>query len=93
MKKVNLITAIQLLDSITNQIFTVKFVKRSNNELRVMNCRKKVKKHLKGGKLNYSPIENNLLPVFDLQKNDYRMINLRSLVSLTINKTTYQVIN
>ena len=32
-----------------SQFFTVTFVKRTNGETRVMNCRKNVKKYLKGG--------------------------------------------
>jgi len=89
MEKINLIQAVQILDNLNNQFFTVQFIKRSTNELRTMNCRKKVKKYLKYGQLNYKPIEYNLLPVFDLVKNDYRMINLRQLITLKVNGEKY----
>jgi hypothetical protein len=71
------------------KIFTITFIKRSNLELRVMTCRLGVTKYLKGGVLPYDPKEKNLLPVFDMAKNEYRMINLDTLIELKINKQIY----
>ena len=56
------------------KIFTVEFVKKDGT-VRKMNARLGVKKHLKGGSLAFDPSERNLLPVFDMQKEGYRMIN------------------
>ena len=64
-----------------NAVFTATFIKKDGS-VRVMNCRLGVKKHLKGGELKYNPIEKNLLTVFDMQKGEYRMINISTLVEL-----------
>jgi hypothetical protein len=52
--------------------------------MREMVCRRGVKAHLRGGKLPYDPKPKLLLTVFDMQKEDYRMVNLRTLVSFNI---------
>tara|TARA_R100000951_G_scaffold101420_1_gene92949 strand:- start:28436 stop:28693 length:258 start_codon:yes stop_codon:yes gene_type:complete len=66
------------------QIFSAKFVKK-NGEVRDMVCRLGVKKHLKGGELAFDAKAMNLLPVFDMQKEAYRMINISTLIQLKIN--------
>lgn len=52
------------------RIFTVDFVKRTDNTLRTMSCRRGVKKGVKGVGQAYSPAEKNLLTVYDMQKLD-----------------------
>lgn len=64
------------------RIFSVKFVKRTNNEIRTMNCRLGVTKHLKGGEQGYDPKDHNLITVWDLQKKAYRSINLETVFAL-----------
>ena len=92
MKTINLSEAINIINSLHNEFFTVQFIKKSTNELRTMNCRKEVKKHLKGGKLKYNPFKYNLLPVYDLIKKDYRIINLETLQVLKVNHNIYKVV-
>jgi hypothetical protein len=70
------------------QIFSAKFTKK-NGEIRDMVCRLKVKKHLKGGELKFDAKARNLLPVFDMQKEAYRMININTLIRLKINGEVY----
>ena len=72
-------------------VFTVTFVKRTDGSLREMNCRKGVKKHRKGGTLNYSPKSHNLVSVFDMQKLQYRMIALESITKISMKGKTYIV--
>lgn len=67
-----------------NKIFTATFVKKDGTT-RVMNCQLGVKKHLKGGEQKFNPIEKNLLTVFDMQKKEYRMINISTLITLKAN--------
>lgn len=50
----------------TGRIFTVQFVKRTNGELRTMNCRGGVKKGVKGRGMAYNPAHKNLVPVYDM---------------------------
>jgi len=71
--------------------FTVTFVKRSDGTTRTMNARLGVKKYLKGGELPYDPIEKGLLPVYDVQKQEYRMINLGTIISAKIGGNEYIV--
>ena len=79
-----------LLQENKTNIFTVVFIKK-NGELRKMNCRLQVIKHLKGGKLAFNPVKRGLLPVYDLVKKGYRMINLETLQSVSMKGETYKI--
>lgn len=59
--------------------------------MRNMNCRLGVKKHLRGGELPYDPTSRLLVPVFDLKRKDYRMVNIASLVSFNVSGETFFV--
>jgi len=74
-----------------NKFFTVTFVKRTNGELRVMNCRKGVKKHLKGGVKKYDPKAKNLVCVYDVQSKGYRSIALESIKEVSIENDVFEV--
>lgn len=64
------------------RIMTVKFIKRTNGEIRVMNCRLGVTSHLRGGAQTYDPKSRSLLTVFDMQKGQYRNINLDNVLEI-----------
>ncbi len=70
------------------RIFSVYFKKRGDHTMRDMNCRRYVKKGLKGGQLPYDPKPKLLLPVFDMQ-NGRRMVPLDGLVSFNIGGETF----
>jgi hypothetical protein len=72
-------------------IFRVEFVKRTTGQYRVMRCRFGVTKHLKGGKLAYNPRDYDLLNTWDVDKREYRSINLNDLKKLHINGRSYIV--
>ena len=78
----------EIVELAGNHIFSAVFVKK-NGERREMLCRLGVKKHLKGGSLAYDAKGRNLLPVFDMQKEAYRMINVNTLLELKINGKKY----
>jgi|CXWL01.1.fsa_nt_gi hypothetical protein len=80
-----------ILRTAGSTIFTVNFTKRSNKELRTMNCRMGVKKGVKGVGLNYDPKDHRLLPVYDVQAKDYRMIALDSVNWVKLRGHTYCV--
>ena len=61
-------------------IFTATFIKKDGT-IRKMVCRFGVKKHLKGGASTTAHIDN-LMCVFDMEKNAYRCINTDTLLSL-----------
>lgn len=71
-------------------IFGCTFTKK-NGEVRDMTCRLGVKKHLRGGELPFCPVEKGLLPVYDLQKEGYRMINLNTITELRIGGNVYRL--
>ena len=75
------------------KFFTVVFTKRTTGELRTMNCRLGVKKHLKGGQKAFNDTEKQILTVWDAQKKAYRSIPLENVNRITVNKNTYNVID
>jgi hypothetical protein len=84
-------TLIKLIELLKGQFFTVEFTKKDGTK-RIMNCRTGVKKYLanNGKTIKITkPIDNGILRVFDLQKNEYRSINLDTVNRITFNKITY----
>ena len=73
------------------KIFTVTFVKRGDGQTRVMNCRKGVKKHSRGGGLRFDPKKKALVSVFDMQIEQYRMISLENIKKVVMGGKTYIV--
>ena len=73
-----------------NTIFSVVFLKK-NGEIRRMNCKLGVKKHLKGGKLKFNPLERGYVVVLDTKKKAYRMINLETISNITSKGVEYYV--
>ena len=81
----------EMIQETKGNFFTVDFIKE-NGEFRTMNCRTGVKKYLSNNGKTIQitkPIDNGILRVFDLQKNEYRSINLDTVNRITFNKVTY----
>ena len=91
MKKIVRKNILNLLLENKGHVFSVVFLKKDGS-IRKMQCRFGVKKHLKGGKLAFNPLERNLLVVFDMQKEAYRMINLETLMTINMKGTEYEVV-
>jgi hypothetical protein len=62
------------------KIFKVSFIKKDNTE-RTMVCRFGVTKHLCGG-VNPCAHMENIITVFNMQKNRYRNINIETIKSI-----------
>lgn len=75
------------------RFFTVTFVKRTTGDIRVMNCRRNVSKHLKGGEIGYDPATKSLLPVWDVQANGYRQVPLDNLLSVKVDGRDYDFVD
>lgn len=60
----------------SGKFITVCFVKKDGST-RIMNCRIGVKKYLRGGESKLNP--NKFITVFDLQKMQYRCINIDTI--------------
>ena len=70
------------------RIFSAYF-RKADGTMRTLVGRRSVKRHLAGGSLPYDAEARNLLPVFDMQAGDYRMVNLATLVSFNIGGETF----
>lgn len=81
--------AYAILEGARGRIVGARFVKRTNGEVRDMNCRAGVTKYRRGGELAFNPLEKGLYPVFDMQKNEYRFITLDAVIQLRVDGTTY----
>jgi hypothetical protein len=64
------------------KIFGVTFYKKSDGKLRLIACRLGVKKGLTGQGLAYLPALKGLMCVFDMHKQAYRMINLKTVMAI-----------
>lgn len=72
-------------------VFSVRFVKRTNGQERIMRCRFGVKSHLRGGERAYNPLAKALFTVFDMDKRGYRSIPWEGIRELRIDGRTYPV--
>tara|TARA_A100001011_G_scaffold327416_1_gene351532 strand:+ start:111 stop:392 length:282 start_codon:yes stop_codon:yes gene_type:complete len=82
---------IDLLKGSNGTMVSASFIKK-NGEDRILNGRLGVKKHLKGGELKYNPSDYDLMTIFDVQKKQYRMINLETLYSMKVKGEEYEII-
>ena len=92
LQNISKLEAAQKIRETKGQIFTVTFIKKSNGEKRVMNARLGVKAYLKGGVLPYDPNTKGLIPVYDIQSKEYKMINIPGIVNLKAKGIEYNVI-
>tara|TARA_B100000749_G_C17989396_1_gene286572 strand:+ start:74 stop:370 length:297 start_codon:yes stop_codon:yes gene_type:complete len=83
--------ATDLIKGSKGRVFGVQFIKRSTGEVRKMSARTGVSKYVTGEGLKFSPSKKNLIAVFDMNKQGYRMINLEGLTSLRLNGSTMEV--
>lgn len=74
------------------QMFSVSFIK-NDGSVREMTARLGVTKHLAGGELKFHAESMGYLPVFDMQKKGYRMININTLMTVKMDGTTYKVVD
>ena len=90
MVTISKLQAQDLIKASRGRIFTTVHTKKDNTQ-RVTNCRTGVKKGVTGEGMKYSPADYNLIPVYDMKHRGFRMVNVETLSSLRINKTTYTV--
>ena len=78
-------TVLAKIQTAQNTIFSIEFIKKDGT-VRNMVARLNVKKGVNGKGLSYDPIAKGLLPVWDMQKNAFRMIQLKTVTKLQIRK-------
>lgn len=91
MKTVTLEQAVELIQGTNGKIFSAVFTKKDGTN-RHMNCRIGVSKGVKGVGRKFNPKDYNLFGVYDMASKGFRMINLKTLKSLQIEKETYIVV-
>jgi hypothetical protein len=70
--------------------FGVEFVKRTTGELRRMSARIGIDR-TNGSGMKYDPVKKNLMVVWDVVKDGYRMINLETVRALSIDCVRYTI--
>ena len=79
-----------LIKQSQGRYFGVEFVKRTIGELRKMSARLGIDR-TNGTGMRYDPIKKNLMVVWDVSKDAYRMINLESVQALSIDGVRYKI--
>ena len=90
MQQLSRYKALKVIHDTQGRIFSATFVKKDGS-VRQMVARIGVSKNLKGG-TNGSSAKNNLVTVYDMAKGGYRMINLKTLLTLKACGETYEVV-
>lgn len=81
-----------LLRSAGRRLFSVTFVKRTDEALRTLVGRFGVNAGVKGKGLAFDPARRDLLAVFDMHQRNYRFIPLEGLVCLSCNGKKFRVV-
>ena len=81
--------ALDVIGRTGGKIFSATFVKK-NGDVREMTCRLDVKKGVNGKGLSFKPSEHDLLCVFDMKNNGFRMINLNTLQQVKVGGKIYR---
>ena len=88
MQTINRNKAKELIKGSKGLIFAATFTKKDGTH-RLMNARLKKYISKTGRKAPYKAEEFNMMPLYDMKKKDFRMLNLNTLITLSINKTKY----
>lgn len=81
---------LQMIRETNGKFFTVEFIKKDGS-IRKLTGRLGVKKGVKGVGMAYDPLSKGLLPVYEMANDGFRMINLETILSLTIDGITYNI--
>ena len=78
----------ELIKDSKGLIFAATFTKKDGSH-RLMNARTGKQYTPTGRKAPYKPSEYNMISLYDMRKKAFRMLNLNTLLTLSINKTKY----
>ena len=88
MQTINRNKAKELIKESKGLIFSTTFVKKDNT-IRTLTSRTGKKYTPTGRKPPYKASDYNLISLYDMRKKEFRMLNLNTLITLSINKTKY----
>ena len=89
--KISKVTAIEMIRGSKGKVFGVTFIKRTTGEVRTMQARLGVRKGVTGEGLKFNPKDYALIPVYEMPKQQFRMVNLEGLTNLSIEGEKYEV--
>ena len=90
MQTINKNKAKELIKESKGLIFSATFTKKDGTH-RLMNARTGKKYTPTGRKAPYKPEDYNLISLYDMRKKAFRMLNLNTLITLSINKEKYLI--
>jgi len=91
METINKEHAKQLINNSKGRIFSATYIKKDLTE-RIINARiGKRYKNITGRSAPYDPDKYNLKKVYDMKAKNFRIINLNTLITLSINKNKYVI--
>ena len=88
MQTINKTQAKELIKESKGKIFSTTFVKKDNT-IRTLTSRTGKQYTPTGKKAPYKPEEFNMMPLYDMRKKAFRMLNFNTLITLSINKNKY----
>lgn len=80
-----------LVEYSKDKILSVTFIKRTTGQLRTLTGRKGVTKGITGQGLSFDPQSKGLLVLFDITKDQFRMVNLETICRIKMDGQVYQV--
>lgn len=81
-----------LSDSANGKIFFIEY-KKKDGTVRRMTARRGIYKGRTNGKgMPYKPLGKGLMNVFDMDKQAYRLVNLRTLIRFSVNGEKFRVV-
>ena len=78
----------ELIKESKGKIFAATFTKKDGSH-RLMNARLKKYISKTGRKAPYKAEDYDLIPIYDMKSKGWRSLNLKTLITLSINKTKY----
>lgn len=91
MQTINKTTAKELIKESKGLIFSTTFLKKDNTIRTLTSRTGKQYKSKTGRKAPYKPSDYNLIPLYDMKIKAFRMLNLNTLITLSINKEKYLI--
>ena len=91
MKTINRNKAKELIKESKGKIFSTTFLKKDNTIRTLTSRTGKQYKSKTGKKAPYKPSDYNLIALYDMRKKAFRMLNLNTLITLSINKEKYLI--
>tara|TARA_B110000238_G_scaffold25910_1_gene25192 strand:+ start:1779 stop:2108 length:330 start_codon:yes stop_codon:yes gene_type:complete len=90
MQTINRNKAKELIKGSKGKIFSTTFLKKDNT-IRTLTSRTGKQYTPTGKKAPYKPSDYNLIALYDMRKKAFRMLNLKTLITLSINKEKYLI--